>query len=267
MEVTPDPRHIESIRAANVVVGGSQVVIIDGQPISIPSRDELLAYTAAVEKAYDRWADRAPEPAPLGEQLTLPLMVRLAAYHPAQPSLIPLLCAAFNQHSETKPGDSSLVLLLWAKNVRFVLLLDGINEFRREALRPGAARCAPCWQTAPAPPCTSPAARPTSTCMPKPTRRPRCCPGRGAGRGRHPAARRGGSAGDGAGAGCDAQAGAGQGQECRRYTRGRHSGRAGRISSPAPPPPWSSAFGTPLLSGIAGPVTQFVLDQFKRRGA
>ena len=27
------------------------------------------------------------------------------------------------------------------------------------------------------------------------------------------------------------------------------------------------AFGTPLLSGIAGPVTRFVLDQFKRLGA
>jgi hypothetical protein len=28
-----------------------------------------------------------------------------------------------------------------------------------------------------------------------------------------------------------------------------------------------SAFGTPLLGGVAGPVTQFVLDQFKRRQA
>ena len=68
MEVTPDPRHIESIRAANVVVGGSQIVIIDGQPIAIPTRAELLAYAAAVERAYDRWADRAPEPEPLDEQ-------------------------------------------------------------------------------------------------------------------------------------------------------------------------------------------------------
>ena len=219
VEVMPDPKHIASIRAANVAVGGPQTIIVDGLPIAVPTRDDLLAYAAAVEKAYDRWADRAAEPAPIGEQpadggrypdifldlaarplpmrvsavraqadgqeepavelltavqgarrtiilgepgsgkttalerlawvtaaaaqagdgevLTLPLLVRLAAYHPAQPSLIPLLCAAFNQHSATKLGDSSLLLLLWAKNVRFVLLLDGLNEFRREALTAG----------------------------------------------------------------------------------------------------------------------------------
>ena len=47
------------------------------------------------------------------------------------------MCTAFNQHSATKLGDSSLRLLLWAKNVRFVLLLDGLNEFRREAITAG----------------------------------------------------------------------------------------------------------------------------------
>lgn len=221
MEVTPDPRHIEAIRAANVVVGGRQIIIVDGQRIEIPSRDDLLAYADAVQKAYDRWADRPQEPdtplveepasagsgpdvfidvaakplpmrvsavraqpgdkeepsvdlltavqgaqrtiilgepgsgkttalerlawvtaetaaqTPGDELLTLPLVVPLARYHRAQPSLIPLLSNSFNKHSAMKLGDGSLQLLLWAKNVRFVLLLDGLNELRRDAVAAG----------------------------------------------------------------------------------------------------------------------------------
>jgi hypothetical protein len=221
MEATPDLKSIASIRAVNVAVGGPQTIFMDGQRIEVPGRDDLLAYAAAVEKAFDRWADRpdesetplieqangqtggpdvfvdvAAKPLPmrvsavrarpeakeepsvellaalqgakrtiiLGEPgsgkttalerlawvtaaaaaqagpddlLTLPLMVRLAGYHEAQPSLIPLLCGAFNKYSATKLGDGSMQLLLWAKNVRFVLLLDGLNEFRREAASAG----------------------------------------------------------------------------------------------------------------------------------
>ena len=47
MDVTPDPRFIASIRAVNVGIGGTQTIIVDGQRIEVPSRDDLLAYATA----------------------------------------------------------------------------------------------------------------------------------------------------------------------------------------------------------------------------
>ena len=34
MDVAPDPRHIESIQAANVAIGGTQVVINDNELVT-----------------------------------------------------------------------------------------------------------------------------------------------------------------------------------------------------------------------------------------
>ena len=45
--------------------------------------------------------------------------------------LIPLLRRALNELGPWQLGDGSVRLLLWAKNVRFVLLLDGLNELDR----------------------------------------------------------------------------------------------------------------------------------------
>lgn len=220
MEVAPDPRFIASIRAVNVVVGGTQTINVDGQRIEVPSRDDLLAYAAAVQHAYDRWADRAdageegtplyaqssnmergpdifletralpmrlaqhrpqstdgsepsvelleavqgaPRTIILGEPgagktaalerlawvtatetlanapdapLTVPIVARLADYR-GEADLTSLLRRALNRHNTWQLGDSSVRVLLWAQNVRFVLLLDGLNELERAHMGDG----------------------------------------------------------------------------------------------------------------------------------
>ena len=87
MDITPDPRHIESIRAANVAVGGPQTIIADGQPIEVPTLADLLAYLANVRTAHQRWADTPDDPLPPeGEQdlfiAMRALPMRLAPYRP-----------------------------------------------------------------------------------------------------------------------------------------------------------------------------------------
>ena len=57
MQVTPDPRHIESLQAANVAIGGVQVVILDNQHINVPTLTDRVAYLAGVRRKYRRWAD------------------------------------------------------------------------------------------------------------------------------------------------------------------------------------------------------------------
>ena len=70
-----------------------------------------------------------------GPRLTLPILARLADYQGAA-DLLPLLRGAYNAHAGDSRdpgrflGENSLRLLLWrTDNVRFVLLLDGLNEF------------------------------------------------------------------------------------------------------------------------------------------
>jgi formylglycine-generating enzyme required for sulfatase activity len=70
-----------------------------------------------------------------GPRLTLPILARLADYQGAA-DLLPLLRGAYNAHAGDSRdpgrflGEHSLRLLLWrTDNVRFVLLLDGLNEF------------------------------------------------------------------------------------------------------------------------------------------
>ena len=57
MNLTPDPIHIESLQAANVVIGGTQVVILDNQRIDVPTLSDMVAYLAGVRRHYRRWAD------------------------------------------------------------------------------------------------------------------------------------------------------------------------------------------------------------------
>ncbi len=212
MEMTPDPRYIGSIRDANIAIGGPQIIIADGQRIEAPTRAELLAYLAAVRRAYDRWADVADgEPAGDGQErfiemralpmrlaqynpqrmdgdapsvalleavqgaartiilgepgsgkssalerlawvtatgslrqaaedadapLVVPVLARLADYR-GEGDLTPLLRRALNELGPWQLGDASVRLLLWATNVRFMLLLDGLNEFERAQVAAG----------------------------------------------------------------------------------------------------------------------------------
>ena len=58
MNLTPDPNAIASIQAANVVVGGTQTIFIDGNPIVLPTLTDLLAYLGNVQRQFQRWADQ-----------------------------------------------------------------------------------------------------------------------------------------------------------------------------------------------------------------
>ena len=207
--VTPDPRHIESLQAANVAIGGMQVVILGEQRIDVPTLADMVAYLAGVRNYYRRWAD-APDGAPdeadanggdffietralpmrlaqytpqrmegegqsvelltavqgarrtiiLGEPgsgktaalerlawvtatetlqraqadpdapLVVPVLARLADYA-GEADLTLLLRRALNELGSWTLGDASVRLLLWARNVHFVLLLDGLNEIKR----------------------------------------------------------------------------------------------------------------------------------------
>ena len=216
MNLTPDPIHIESLQAANVVIGGTQVVILDNQRIDVPTLSDMVAYLAGVRRHYRRWADepdgtlneadaangdifietralpmRVAQYAPqrmegegqsvellaavqganrtivLGEPgsgksaalerlawvtatetlqrvqadptapLVVPVLARLADYAGAA-DLTPVVRSALNELGPPwQLGDTSVRLLLWAKNVQFVLLLDGLNELRRAYVEDG----------------------------------------------------------------------------------------------------------------------------------
>ena len=205
MTVTPDPRYVESIQAANVNIGGQQTIIADGQAIEVPTRLDLIVYLENVRETYSRWADDsvqdvfvatralpmrlakyhaqptvgevssvklltavkdAKRTIILGEPgagksaalerlawvtasaalaqakddadapLTVPLFARLADYG-GEADLIPLLRRALNELGPWQLGDTSVRLLLWASNIRFVLLLDGLNELDQSHVNSG----------------------------------------------------------------------------------------------------------------------------------
>jgi hypothetical protein len=57
VNLTPDPIYIESLQAANDVIGGTQVVMLDNQRIDVPTQSDMVAYLAGVRRHYRRWAD------------------------------------------------------------------------------------------------------------------------------------------------------------------------------------------------------------------
>jgi formylglycine-generating enzyme required for sulfatase activity len=215
MNLTPDPIRIESLQAANVVIGGTQVVILDNQRIDVPTLTDMVAYLAGVRRHYRRWADepdsepdeadaangdifietralpmrmaqytslrtdgegqfvellsavqRASRTIILGEPgsgksaalerlawvvatktlrqvqmepnatLVVPVLARLADYR-GEADLVPLLHRAINELGPWQLREISLRLLLWVRNVRFVLLLDGIDEIDRAFVEVG----------------------------------------------------------------------------------------------------------------------------------
>ncbi|MCB9120929.1 MAG: SUMF1/EgtB/PvdO family nonheme iron enzyme [Caldilineaceae bacterium] len=112
---------------------GAHRTIILGEPGSGKSAAlERLAWLTAVETLALPAADQEE-----GPPLTVPILARLADYQGEAQGLIPLLRGAYNAHARANQddpgrflGEDSLRLLLWkTDNVRFVLLLDGLNEF------------------------------------------------------------------------------------------------------------------------------------------
>ncbi|MEZ4868843.1 MAG: SUMF1/EgtB/PvdO family nonheme iron enzyme [Caldilineaceae bacterium] len=111
-------------------VQNAQRTFILGEPGSGKSAAlERLAWVTAshsLQRAH-READ-AP--------VVVPLLARLADYR-GEADLIPLLRRALNQLGPWQLGDGSVRLLLWARNLRFVLLLDGLNEIERAQVGAG----------------------------------------------------------------------------------------------------------------------------------
>jgi formylglycine-generating enzyme required for sulfatase activity len=76
-----------------------------------------------------------------GDTLVVPIVATLRDYQ-GEADLTPLLSTAFNTHNAFSLNTTSARLLLWAKDVTFVLLLDGLNEFDQRYIEfgPGAVR-------------------------------------------------------------------------------------------------------------------------------
>jgi formylglycine-generating enzyme required for sulfatase activity len=111
-------------------VQNAQRTIILGEPGSGKSAAlERLAWVTATNTLQRAQVEpNAP--------LLLPLLARLADYR-GEADLTPVLRRALNSLGPWRLGDSSVRLLLWASNVRIMLLLDGLNELERAHLEAG----------------------------------------------------------------------------------------------------------------------------------
>jgi len=129
-----DPQRTEgegqSVELLAAVQGARRTIIL-GEPGSGKSAAlERLAWVTATETLMRVQADpTAP--------LVVPVLAKLADYGAGDADLIPLLTGALNELGTWQLGDTSVRLLLWAKNVRFVLLLDGLNELARGRVEDG----------------------------------------------------------------------------------------------------------------------------------
>jgi formylglycine-generating enzyme required for sulfatase activity len=63
-----------------------------------------------------------------GDILTVPILATLRDYQ-GEADLSEVVRRAFNQHNAFAVNPASTRLLLWAKDVEYILLLDGLNEF------------------------------------------------------------------------------------------------------------------------------------------
>src|SRR5690606_18435832 len=111
-------------------VQGTARTIILGEPGSGKSSAlERLAWVTATGSLRQA-AEDADAP------LVVPVLARLADFR-GEGDLIPVLRRALNELGPWTLGDGSVRLLLWATNVRFMLLLDGLNEFERAQVEAG----------------------------------------------------------------------------------------------------------------------------------
>lgn len=111
-------------------VQNAQRTFILGEPGSGKSAAlERLAWVTATQSLQRA---RLEPDAPV----VVPLLARLADYR-GEADLTPLLRRALNGLGPWQLGDGSVRLLLWAPNLRFVLLLDGLNELERAQVSAG----------------------------------------------------------------------------------------------------------------------------------
>ncbi|MBI1299755.1 SUMF1/EgtB/PvdO family nonheme iron enzyme [bacterium] len=122
-EYRPDPGQGEapSVDLLKAVQDAQRTFILGEPGAGKTAALERLAWVIATESLAQAQDDPA---APL----RVPILARLADYS-AEADLIPLLRRALNKFGPWNLGDGSVRLLLWADNLRFVLLLDGLNEF------------------------------------------------------------------------------------------------------------------------------------------
>lgn len=130
-EYNPQPvdGDAPSVELMKAVQGAARTIIL-GEPGSGKTAAlERLAWvtaTAALRQAVDK--PDAP--------LVVPILARLADYG-GNGDLVPVLQGALNELGPWQLDDGSVRLLLWATNMRFVLLLDGLNELERAQVKTG----------------------------------------------------------------------------------------------------------------------------------
>jgi len=118
-----------AVALLDAVQGAARTIIL-GEPGSGKSSAlERLAWVTATGSLRQA-AEDADAP------LVVPVLARLADFR-GEAELIPLLRRALNELGPWQLGDASVRLLLWARNVRFMLLLDGLNEFERAQVAAG----------------------------------------------------------------------------------------------------------------------------------
>lgn len=111
-------------------VQNARRTFILGEPGS--GKSAALERLAWVTATHSRQRTHREPDAPM----VVPLLARLADYR-GEVDLIPLLRRTLNQLGPWQLGDASVRLLLWASNLRFVLLLDGLNEIERAHVTAG----------------------------------------------------------------------------------------------------------------------------------
>ncbi len=122
MNPIPDPNTISSVSGGIVMLGNEvkPTFILDGQPVTLPSRSDLLAYTSAVERSHRRWADQPEEPQPPLYDLALPLDQGPNAYIDTRGLLLPMRVSEFSRQAaevEAEPKDLVGVILAASRTI------------------------------------------------------------------------------------------------------------------------------------------------------
>jgi hypothetical protein len=126
-----DPLFIHSIQAVNVSLE-RQIIFADGQPVTVPGRDDLLAYLRWMARTYARWTDQPATPDP-------PLYAQANAHHPPAPdAYIPTHAAPLPMRVSPLRGGSM------AEPAPAIDLIDAMHGAHRSVIlgEPGSGKSA-----------------------------------------------------------------------------------------------------------------------------